>query len=93
MSDFVTWDENKVRAMVGTEILFGDHVITRAGYRWDQGADSHSGSLGLGYIDKTFSADLGARRVLAGDAVTTIVLTFTYHVESTGLTPSPSETW
>jgi opacity protein-like surface antigen len=93
VSDFVTWDENKLRVMAGTEILFGDHVITRAGYRWDQGADSHSGSLGLGYIDKTFSADLGARRVLAGDPVTSIVLTFTYHVESTGLTPSPSETW
>jgi opacity protein-like surface antigen len=93
VSDFVTWDENKLRLMAGTEILFGDHVITRAGYRWDQGADSHSASLGLGYIDKTFSADLGARRVLAGDPVTTIVLTFTYHVESTGLTPTPSETW
>jgi opacity protein-like surface antigen len=93
VSDFVTWDENKLRTMAGMEILFGDHVITRAGYRWDQGAESHSGSLGLGYIDKTFSADLGARRVLAGDPVTTIVLTFTYHVESTGLTPTPSETW
>jgi opacity protein-like surface antigen len=93
VSDFVTWDENKVRLMAGTEILFGDHVITRAGYRWDQGADSHSASLGLGYIDKTFSADLGVRRVLAGDPVTALVLTLTYHVESTGLTPTPSETW
>lgn len=93
VSDLVTWDENKLRAMLGMEVLFGDHVITRAGYRFDQGAESHSGSLGLGYVDKTFSADLGARRVLAGDAATAIVLTFTYHVESTGLTPSASETW
>jgi opacity protein-like surface antigen len=93
VSDLVTWDENKLRAMLGMEILFGDHVITRAGYRFDQGAESHSGSLGLGYIDKTFSADVGVRRVLAGDPVTAVVLTFTYHVESTGLTPSASETW
>lgn len=93
VSDLVTWDENKLRAMAGTEILLGDHAVVRGGYRWDQGADSHSGSLGVGYIDKAFSADLGARRVLSGDAVTAIVLTFTYHVESTGLTPTPSETW
>jgi hypothetical protein len=93
VSDLVTWEENKLRAMLGTEILFGDHVITRAGYRFDQGADSHSASLGLGYVDKTFSADAGVRRVLAGDPVTAVVLTFTYHVESTGLTPTPSETW
>lgn len=93
VGDMVTWEETKFRAMLGMEILFGDNVITRGGYRFDQGAESHSGSLGLGYIDKTFSADLGVRRVLAGDAVTAVVLTFTYHVESTGLTPSASETW
>ena len=93
VSDLVTWDDSTVRAMVGAEILLGDHVITRAGYRFDQGADSHSGALGLGYIDKAFSADVGVRRVLAGDAVTALMMTFTYHVESTGLTPTASETW
>ena len=40
-----------------------------------------------------FSADVGVRRVLAGDAVTAVVLSFTYHVESSGLTPTPSETF
>ena len=79
--------------MVGAEVLFADHVVARGGYRFDQGADSHSGSLGIGYLDKTFSADAGVRRVLAGDAVTAVMLTFTYHVESSGLTPTPSETW
>lgn len=93
VSDLVTWDENTVRAMVGAEILLGDHITTRAGYRFDQGAESHSGALGLGYIDKVFSADVGVRRVLAGDAVTAVMLTFTYHVDSTGLTPTASETW
>jgi hypothetical protein len=93
VSDLVTWDENTVRGMLGAELLLGDHVMTRAGYRYDQGAESHSASLGLGYIDKAFSADVGVRRVLVGDAVTAVVLSFTYHVESTGLTPTPSETW
>jgi hypothetical protein len=93
VSDFVTWDQNRLRAMGALELMLGDHAVVRGGYRFDQGANSHAASLGLGYIDTTFSADLGVRRVLAGDVATAIVMSFTYHVESTGLTPSPSETW
>jgi hypothetical protein len=93
VSDFVTWDKNRLRAMGALEMMLGDHAVVRGGYRFDQGADSHSASLGLGYIDTTFSADIGARRVLAGDTATAVVLTFTYHVESTGLTPTPSDSW
>ena len=93
VTDLVTWDKNRVRAMAGTELLLGDHAVVRGGYRYDDGLKSHSGSLGLGYIDKAFSADVGVRRVLVGDIATAVVLTFTYHVEATGLTPTPSETW
>ena len=93
VSDLVTWDKSKLRAMSGAELMLGDHAVVRGGYRYDEGAKSHSGSLGLGYIDKAFSADFGLRRVLVGDIATAVVLTFTYHVESTGLTPTPSETW
>lgn len=93
VGDLVTWDKTKLRAMFGSELLLGDHAVVRGGYRFDEGAKSHSASLGLGYIDKAFSADLGVRRILAGDAATAVVLSFTYHVESTGLTPTPNETW
>jgi len=93
VSDVRTWDKSKLRAMAGADVLLGDYVIVRGGYRYDQGAVSHSASLGLGYIDRSFSADLGVRRVLSGDSATAIVLTFTYHVESTGLTPTPNDTW
>jgi len=93
VGDLVTWDRTTLRAMLGSEVLLGDHAVVRAGYRFDEGAKSHSGSLGLGYIDKAFGADLGVRRVLAGDKATAVVLTFTYHVDSTGLTPTASETW
>lgn len=93
VSDFVTYDTNKLRAMGGLEVLLGDNAVVRGGYRFDQGLKSHAASLGLGYIDQAFSADLGVRRVLAGDIATAVVLTFTYHVESSGLTPTPSETW
>lgn len=93
VGDLVTWDRTTLRAMLGSELLLGEHAVVRGGYRFDEGAKSHSGSLGLGYIDKAFSADLGVRRILAGDLGTAVVLTFTYHVESTGLTPTPNETW
>lgn len=94
VSDLTTYDKTKMRGMAGAELLLGDHALVRGGYRYDDGVKSHSGSLGLGYIDKMFSADLGVRRVLSGeDKVTAVVLTFTYHVESSGLTPTPSETW
>lgn len=93
VSDLATWDRTKMRAMAGAELLLGDHALVRGGYRYDDGAKSHAGSLGLGYIDKMFSADLGVRRVLSGERATAVVLTFTYHVESSGLTPTPSETW
>ncbi|HEY6080670.1 MAG TPA: hypothetical protein VIW29_17770 [Polyangiaceae bacterium] len=93
VSDFVTWQETKLRFMLGSEVLVGDHVVVRGGYRYDQGAVSHSGSLGVGYIDRAFSIDLGARHVLAGDRATAVVLSLNYHVESTGLTPTQSETF
>jgi hypothetical protein len=94
VADLATYEQTKMRGMGGAELLLGDHALIRGGYRYDDGVQSHSGSLGLGYIDKMFSADLGVRRVLSGaDKVTAVVLTFTYHVESSGLTPTPSETW
>jgi opacity protein-like surface antigen len=93
VADLATWNETRVRAMLGAEVMLGEHAVARGGYRYDDGAKSHSGSLGFGYIDKSFSADLGVRRVVVGDIATAVVLSFTYHVESTGLTPTPSETW
>jgi hypothetical protein len=93
VADLATWNETRLRAMLGGELLLGEHAVLRGGYRYDDGAKSHAGSLGFGYIDKAFSADLGVRRVVVGDIATAVMLSFTYHVESTGLTPTPSETW
>ncbi len=91
VADFVTWDETTLRAMAGFEMLFADHVSARLGYRFDEGAVSHALSGGVGYIDRTFDVDVAVRRTVAGDAATTIVLGFTYHLDSTGLTPGPGE--
>jgi hypothetical protein len=89
--DFTTWDHTTVRPMAALEALFVDHVAARMGYRYDSGAESHSLSLGVGYIDRSFDVDVGLRRVIVGDIATAIVVGFTYHLESTGLTPSPQD--
>jgi hypothetical protein len=92
-ADFTTWDRTTVRPMLGLEGLFADHVAARLGYRFDQGAESHAISLGAGYIDRAFDIDIGVRRVVSGDAATSVTFGFSYHLESTGLTPSPSDTF
>lgn len=89
VSDFTTWDETKVRAMGGLELLLADHYAVRGGYRYDDGAKSHAVSLGAGYIDRAFAAEAAVRRVVSDPGVTAIFFGFTYHLESTGLTPSP----
>jgi opacity protein-like surface antigen len=89
LADFTTWGRTTARLMGGFELLAGDHFPLRIGYRYDEGADSHSVSGGLGYVDRAFAAELGLRRVVSGDAATTVVIGFTYHLESTQLTPTP----
>ncbi len=93
VADFVTWDETTVRGMLGGEGLFADHFAARLGYRYDQGADSHAVSGGVGYIDRAFDVDIAVRRVVSGDVATAIVFGFSYHLEATGLTPSPGDTF
>jgi hypothetical protein len=95
LSDFTTWEETTVRAMLGGEFLAADHYPLRLGYRYDQGANSHAVSAGVGYIDRSFAAEIAVRRVVApnDDAATAIVFGFKYHLESSGLTPSAEDTF
>lgn len=86
--DFTTYGDTKLRGMGGAEVLIAEHYAIRGGYRYDQGASSHALSFGAGYIEPAFLVDVAVRRVVSGDAATTVVLGFTYHLESTGLTPS-----
>lgn len=91
VNDFTTWGESKVRGMGGFEFLAGGHYPLRAGYRYDDGAKSHAVSGGVGYIDRAFSAEVAVRRIVSGDQATAIFFGFTYHVESSGLTPSAAD--
>jgi hypothetical protein len=92
-ADFTTWDKTSTRAMAGGEVLLGDHFPLRAGYRYDDGAKSHSVSGGLGYIDTTFAAELAIRRIVSGERATAVVFGFTYHLDSGGLTQGENDSF
>jgi hypothetical protein len=91
VADFNSWEDTSARIMAGGELLLGDHFPLRGGYRWDQGADTHSVSGGLGYIGQEFSAEVSVRRSLADPGATTIVIGLAYFLESTGLTRAPTD--
>jgi opacity protein-like surface antigen len=95
LGDFTTWDKTAVRGMGGFELLIADSFPIRAGYRYDQGPDSHAASLGLGYIASEFAAEVAVRRVLSPseEGVTAVVIGFKYHLESTGMTPDAGDTF
>jgi hypothetical protein len=87
VADFTTYGKTKARAMGGGELLVANHVPLRAGYRYDQGLGTHALSFGVGYADPAYSFDLAVQRFIAGASATAIVIGFTYHVESTGISP------
>ncbi len=93
VADFTTWDRTTARAMFGGELLLGDHFPLRGGYRYDDGAKSHSVSGGFGYVDTAFQAEVALRRVVSGDRATAIVFGFTYHLDSGGLTQGENDSF
>ncbi len=91
IADFNSYEEPTVRLMAGGEYLLLDHVPLRLGYRFDQGADSHALSGGVGYLAREFMIDASVRRTLVGPEATTLFFQVGYFLESSGLTASPDE--
>jgi opacity protein-like surface antigen len=91
VADFTTWEDTAVRAMLGLESLLAGQYALRGGYRYDQGTGDHALAMGFGYVAREFQAELGARRTLGDQAVTALVVSFTYHLETTGFEPAPGE--
>lgn len=71
--DFTTFGSARVRAMAGAEVLLGDRIPLRGGYRWDAGTKTHALGLGVGYVDRRFSIEVGARRDVVGDHPATMI--------------------
>jgi hypothetical protein len=91
VADFSSYASVSARVMAGGEYLLLDHVPLRVGYRFDQGANSHAVSGGLGYIAREFMVEASVRRTIVGPEATTIFFQVGYFLESSGLTASPDE--
>lgn len=87
--DFDSWTTVTGRFMGGGEYLVAHKVPLRIGYQYDQGANVHSVSGGVGYVSTEVGVELGVRRTLSTTInATTIGLSLTYHLESSSLLSS-----
>ncbi len=86
VADFNSYDGPRARAMIGGEYLLVNHVPLRLGYRYDQGANSHQISGGVGYLAREFSVEGSVRRTLVGPDATMLFFGVSYFLESSGLT-------
>lgn len=89
LADFDSWTTVTGRFMGGGEYLVAHKVPLRIGYQYDQGANVHSVSGGVGYVSTEVGVELGVRRTLSTTInATTIGLSLTYHLESSSLLSS-----
>jgi hypothetical protein len=89
LADFDSWGKTTARVMVGGEYLAADHFPLRLGYRYDQGANMHWLSGGVGYVGREFSVEGSVRRSLSNPGGTMIVLGIAYFLESAGVGRMP----
>lgn len=71
--DFTTYGNARPRVMMGAEYLAADHFPLRVGYRYDDGTKAHAASLGLGYVDRRFSFEIGGRRDIGAEHPATMI--------------------
>jgi len=89
--DFTTFGTTQGRLMGGGELFLADHYAVRAGWRYDAGTHINTPSLGIGYIDPRWSAELGVRHdLIDAHSGTMAVLSLRYFYDSTGST-TPSD--
>lgn len=92
--DFTTFGSARARAMLGAELLVADRFPLRAGYRYDAGMRTHTASLGLGYVERKFSVELGGRRdVVADHPATLLTLGIRFFIDSAGPGGDTGETF
>jgi hypothetical protein len=86
--DFTTWGNPRGRLMGGVELFAADRVAIRGGYRYDWGTKISSPSLGLGYIDPRWSAELSIRRDFTSTHPETFgILSLRYFYDADGTAP------
>jgi hypothetical protein len=81
--DFTTFGSVRARAMFGAEVLLADRFPVRAGYRYDAGMKTHALGLGVGYVERKFSIEIGGRRdIVADHPATTAALGVRFFIDS-----------
>lgn len=90
MTDFTTFSGVRMKAMAGGEVLVADRVPIRLGYRYDDALKTHSASAGVGYVDRKWSVEIGARRDLVSDhPATTIAAGVRFFYDQLGANEDP----
>lgn len=91
LADLDSYEGVTMRLMGAGELLLGDHFPIRLGYRFDQGAELHAISGGVGYIGTSFAVEASVRRTLSDPGATTVVVGLAYYVETAGFMKSATE--
>ena len=85
MADFTTYGSTTGRIMGGAELFLSGHYAIRGGWRYDTGMALNTPSLGLGYVERTWSAELGVRHdIIPNHAETFGVLSLKYFYDAVG---------
>ncbi len=82
-ADLTTFDDTRVIFGVGAEILLGEKVPLRVGYRRDDGRGLDQITAALGYVERQLGADLALRQDIGGDGTrrSELLFSFRYHVQ------------
>lgn len=90
--DFTTFGHVTGRVMGGGEVFVADKYAIRAGWRYDSGTNINAPSLGFGYINPSWSAELAVRHDLLSDHASTLaVLSLRYFYDATSSGSSPGD--
>lgn len=82
LSDLTTFDGVEFIAGGGVELLAGEAIPLRIGYRVDTGRERHQLTGSVGYTDQKVGIDFSIRQDLSGDGrETALVMGFRYHVQ------------
>ena len=82
MADITTFDHATYIAGGGVELLIGDSLPLRMGYRHDTGRGAGRLTGSIGYVDQTFGVDLAFQQPVTGpDSGTELLLSVRYQVQ------------
>ena len=93
MLDFTTYASTRGRVMAGGEVFVAERYALRAGWRYDTGTKLNTPSIGLGYIDPKWSAEIAVNHDITDDHASTLIsISLRYFYDPTGSTSPADQT-